>query len=228
MEQNPLFLFKELANIFDNHHFKLFLVGGTVRDYLLNIPLTDMDMVTDATPEEMMNIIPDADFTFSKFGSIKYKYKGYKFDITTLRKEEAYIDSRHPNKITFVKDLNIDVLRRDLTINGLYLSKAEEVIDLVNGVSDLNNKIIKMIGKAENRIKEDPLRILRIIRFALDLDLQIEEELKNTMLDNIHLLSLLNKDKINQEIKKIKSENNDKKIKIFEYFNILDLLKVVK
>ena len=103
--------FQKLAQIFKSRGFNLFLVGGTVRDYLLNKELDDMDAVTDATPIEIVSFLNNVDTSFAHLGSLKYKNKsGLKFDITTLREESSYLDSRHPSKITFVKDLKIDYL----------------------------------------------------------------------------------------------------------------------
>ena len=90
--------FKELANLFNEHGYNLYLVGGTVRDYLLGLPLEDMDAVSDATPIDIIKFLPLVDTTFAHLGSLKYKDEnGVKFDITTLRKESDYQDSRHPN-----------------------------------------------------------------------------------------------------------------------------------
>ena len=216
-----------LANIFRKNGFQLFLVGGTVRDYLLNIPLTDMDAVTDATPDEVRGFL-DADFTFSKYGSISYKHDGVKFDITTLRKEESYADSRHPNEIIFVKDLSTDVVRRDFTINAMYLDINLTLIDYYHGRDDLRNKILRMVGEPVLRLKEDPLRIIRAIRFSLDFDLTIEESLDKAIRDNIDLLNNLNPEKIKQDVKKIRCSNKEKISKVFQDYNIklvLDMLE---
>lgn len=195
-------IYIELVELFEKNNHFLFLVGGTVRDYLLNLPLNDMDAVTDATPEEMLKFLDNADETFKKYGSIKVRYRDIKFDITTLRKEVGYTDFRHPNTIEFTNKLEEDVIRRDITINGLYMDKALNVIDLVNGQHDINNKIIRLIGDKEKRIIEDPLRILRIFRFSIDLDFQIEEETYFLIKRNILLTNNLNIDKVKQEINK--------------------------
>ena len=160
---NKIQTFIDLANIYESHGYHLYLVGGTVRDYLLNISLTDMDAVTDATPEEQKEFIEKADYTFSKYGSIKVVFQDIKFDVTTLRKESGYSDSRHPNQVEYTDKLEEDVSRRDVTINALYLSKDLKVIDLVNGQKDLENKVIRVIGDPDNRFKEDPLRIIRLL-----------------------------------------------------------------
>ena len=184
-----------------------------------------MDAVTDATPEEMKSFLIKADYTFAKMGSIKYKNEnGVKFDITTLRLETGYKDSRHPSHVQFVKNPKIDVNRRDFTINGLYLNKNLDVIDYVNGVKDIDSKIIRMIGNPDVRLKEDPLRIIRAIRFAIDLDFEIDEELEKSIINNVKLLEKLNIDKIKQDLAKIKSNNIERKNYLLDKFGITKIL----
>lgn len=223
--------FIKLANEFNKHGYQLYLVGGTVRDYLLNEPLTDMDAVSEATPEEILAFLPNADATFKRFGSLKYKTSdGLKFDITTLRKESSYEDSRHPNKVIFVKDLKEDYLRRDFTVNALYMNKDLKVIDYCNGQEDLKNNILRMVGDPDTRIKEDPLRILRAIRFHLMHHLRIEESLLEAMHDNFDLLRNITDAKIRSELNKIDDTVVDQKEKmdIFAQFDIANLVGVIK
>ena len=205
-------LYLQLADLFESKGFLLYLVGGTVRDYLLDKELTDMDLVTDATPSEIESFLPDADYTFSKYGSVKYKYHDIKFDITTLRKEEGYSDFRHPNKICFTKSIKEDVFRRDITINALYMDKKLEVIDLVGGQKDLEKRVIRMIGDPVKRINEDPLRIVRIYRFFLEIGFDIESNTLKALEDNFEKVKLLNVDKINQEIRKSSHKEELKQI----------------
>ena len=230
MDKN-LVSFIELANEFNKHGYQLYLVGGTVRDYLLNEPLTDMDAVSEATPEEILAFLPNTDATFKRFGSLKYKTSdGLKFDITTLRKESSYEDSRHPSKIIFVKDLKEDYLRRDFTVNALYMNKDLKVIDYCNGQEDLKNNILRMVGDPDTRIKEDPLRILRAIRFHLMHHLDIEESLLKAMHDNFDLLRNITDAKIRSELNKIDDTVVDQKEKmdIFAQFDIANLVGVIK
>lgn len=221
-------IFVSLSQTFAQHGYNLYLVGGSSRDYLLNLPLSDMDLVSDASPSQMSEFLIDADYTFSRFGSVKLHYQGVKFDITTLREEQNYLDSRHPTLIKFVKRLDIDVKRRDFTINALYIDEKGTVYDYVEGQKDLKNKIIRMIGNPSIRLKEDPLRIIRAIRFSLDYNFQIDEQLSICMMENIDLLNLLNKDKIKQDIKKIKCQDKEKINKIFIKFHIKHLLDMVE
>ena len=199
---NKIQTFIQLADVFESHGHHLYLVGGSVRDYLLSIPLTDMDVVSDATPSQMKEFLKEADYAFEKYGSVKLVFNEVKFDITTLRKESDYVDSRHPKEVVYTDKLEIDVVRRDITINALYLSKELKVIDLVGGLDDLNNKLIRVVGNPDIRFKEDPLRIIRILRFKVDLGFEIEEETLASLKNNASLIYLLNKDKVNQEVKK--------------------------
>ncbi len=220
--------FINLQDIFHSCGYSLYLVGGSVRDYLLNIPLTDMDLVTNATPDQMKLFLKGADFTFARFGSVKYKINDVKFDITTLRKEKHYKDSRHPLDVKFISNLKIDVKRRDFTINGLYMDEHFHVLDYVNGKDDLSHKVIKMIGNPDKRIKEDPLRIIRAIRFAIDLDFNIDLELNKAIKKNISLIDKLTFDKVKQEIHKIKNIHSEKVTYLFTEFNIKHLLDVIE
>ena len=223
--------FQQLAQLFKSHGFNLFLVGGTVRDYLLNKELTDMDAVTDATPFEVTSFLNNIDTTFAHLGSLKYKNEdGTKFDITTLRKESGYLDSRHPSKITFVKDLNIDYLRRDFTVNAMYMDSELNIIDYCNGQQDLSNHILRMVGDPDTRLKEDPLRILRAIRFALMFNLKIEPSLYEAMRDRFYLLSNITDAKIKSEIDKIKEDDINLKYKkeLLSEFDIANIKGVIK
>ena len=217
--EHKLEIYRDLATLFDSKGFLLYLVGGTVRDYLLGKELTDMDLVTDATPSEMKEFLSNADYTFEKYGSVRLKIDDIKFDITTLRKEEDYSDFRHPNKICFTKSLKEDVFRRDITINAMYMDKDLNVIDFVGGQKDISNKIIRMIGKPLKRINEDPLRIIRIYRFKLETGFEIERELNDVLEHNFSKAKLINKDKINQEIRK--STHQEELIELLKYHGII-------
>ena len=201
-------LYLKLNKQFASHGYKLYLVGGTVRDFLLGVELTDMDAVTDATPEEMKAFLVDANYTFEKYGSVSIKPdKKVKFDITTMRAETSYQDSRHPSEIRFVKDLFVDVKRRDFTINALYLDADLKVIDYVDGQKDLENRTLRMIGDPNIRLKEDPLRIIRAIRFVADYGLSLDKNLEDAIRNNVGELNNLNPEKIQQDLKKCKPES---------------------
>ena len=222
--------FQELAHLFKIHGYHLFLVGGTVRDYLLGKELSDMDAVTDATPIQVVQFLPNCDTAFAHLGSLKYKTPlGLKFDITTLREESNYLDSRHPSQIIFVKDLALDYKRRDFTINAMYMDDNLDIIDYCHGQEDLKKHILRMVGDPDKRLKEDPLRILRAIRFHLVFKLIIDARLEEAMRDRFYLLNNITDAKIQMELDKINQEDVDLTMKrdIFAQFDIANLKGVV-
>ena len=191
--------FIELADLFEKHGFKLYLVGGSSRDYLLNRDFTDLDLATDALPSEMKLFLKDADYHFERFGNVHMHH----IDITTFRIEQDYHDFRHPFYIKFTRDIKEDYKRRDLTINALYIDKNLKVYDFVDGLFDLENKIIRFIGDPIKRVQEDPLRILRAERFAKQLNFKIEAKSYQAMVDNRKLIEKINTSKIKQELMKL-------------------------
>ena len=203
-------IFDSLKKIFNDNGFRLYMIGSTSRDYLLNKEITDYDFVSDATPKEVSKFIA-VDTTFSKYGITNFHFKGIKIDLATLRKETNYEDYRHPSKIEFIKDINIDYLRRDFTINAIYIDENYQIIDPSKGVIDLKNKVLKMIGDPYKRIKEDPLRILRAKRFEFEYNLTIEETLKKALKENEYLLKELNPDKIHMELLKLEKIKKEEK-----------------
>lgn len=196
-------IFDYLKKIFNENGFRLFMIGGTSRDYLLDREMLDYDFVSEATPLEIKKFM-DVDMTFQKFGTVKYFYNNKKIDITTLRIEGDYKDGRHPSFIKFVKDLNLDFVRRDFTINALYIDENYHIVDPTTfGLNDLYNRKLRFIGDPLTRIKEDPLRILRAMRFIEEYELEVDENIKKILIDNYQLIELLNKDKIIEEKKKM-------------------------
>jgi len=197
----------KLWDIFESHGFNLWLIGGAVRNHLSGFGVTDVDFATDALPSEVEVLLKANNYVFSnyamKYGSIDVK-KPLKCQITTLREELDYVDSRHPRVIKFVKELAIDVKRRDFTINALYMDHQGTVIDMVNGLEDLTSKKLVMIGDSQHRITEDPLRIVRALRLCADYNFTLNDDLHAVINNNRHLLSLIPVNKVKQEILKIK------------------------
>ena len=223
---NKLSLYLELSKLFEDHGFSLYLVGGTVRDYLLGVSLSDMDLVTNAKPDEM-KIFLDGSYKYSHLGNVSFKYQGVHFDVTTLRKEKTYSDYRHPMEVEFVDKLEIDVVRRDFTINALYMDKSLKVYDFVGGKKDLENRVLRIIGDPKKRLEEDPLRIIRAARFAITYKLSISPELKSAILDSVDLLNNINPEKIKQDLRKMKPYNMEEITKTFDELNIHHILNML-
>lgn len=212
----------QILDIFYEADSEIYLAGGSVRDYLLYGEFDDFDFATPCTPVIVSTILDleKYDKYSFKFGTVKTEYLGQEIQITTFRKEGEYLDSRHPNSIKFIKNIEIDSLRRDFTINALYLDYTGQVLDFHGGLKDLENKIIRTIGDPYSRIKEDPTRILRAIRFMLKLNFTLDKELETSIKENINLIKLISKERINIEYQKM-LENNSKEeiLNIFNNFN---------
>jgi tRNA nucleotidyltransferase (CCA-adding enzyme) len=203
-------IFTVLAMLFNKNGYRLYMVGGTARDYLLELPLDDFDLATDATPAQMELFLSDGDYRYSNYGNVKIKVEGHRVDITTLREEAGYKDYRHPQSISFVTDIALDYPRRDFTINAIYIDEKLQIHDFETGIEDLKNKIIKTIGEPNLRLQEDPLRIIRALRFKMKLDFCLEQQLKRAIINNIDMLDYLKPEKVNSEINKMNKIDEQK------------------
>lgn len=213
-------LFVSLANRFAQHGYHLYLIGGSSRDFLLKIACFDMDLVTDATPQTVLEILDDGDITFIKYGIVKYKYDNLHVDIATFRKESDYLDYRHPATIQFTTSMQEDAKRRDFTINAIYIDKDLNTYDFYGGLNDLKSGIIKTIGDPYVRFKEDPLRIFRCLRFALKTHFMLDEKTQNAAHELIYLLDNLNPQKVLEEINKMKKISLDETERILTEYHI--------
>lgn len=187
-----------------------YLVGGAVRDALLDKDFTDIDIATSLRPEEIKAYLPEADYTFLKSGTVNYKYMGYSITFATMREEGEYLDYRHPSSITFIDDYLNDSKRRDFTINAIYISSSSQILDPQGGLLSLKKKEIKMIGDPDIRLKEDPLRIIRALRFEIELDFDLDKDLRHAIKRNIKLLEKINPQKIKAEIEKLEPYNQER------------------
>lgn len=198
---------KEKLEKFINKGYKAYVVGGYVRDHLLGNESFDVDIATNALPKEVIDILDLDSFTNDTYGSLYFEEGKYNFDITTFRKELSY-ESRKPTEYEYIDNIEEDVVRRDFTINSLYMDIDDNIIDLVDGEADLNNKIIRMVGDINTKCKEDPLRILRAIRFYTILGFKLEDNLYNYIKDNTYLVSILSNERIKEELDLILENDN--------------------
>jgi len=187
--------------------FKAYVVGGYVRDLYLNRRSVDVDICTNATPQELKEIFGVAMLSTVNYGSVTIIYNKIRFEITTFRKEIKYENNRLPIKIKYIDNLLDDLKRRDFTINALCMNVDGEIIDLIGATTDLDNGIIKMIGSPK-RLKEDSLRILRAIRFATILNFQLDDSLKKCIKKYGYLLTRLSYYRKQDELEKIFTSSN--------------------
>ncbi len=219
--------FQELATLFEENGYHLYMVGGSTRDFLLHKESDDLDLTTNATPEEMLTFLKDAQTTFMRFGTLRLSTSFGHVDITTFRLEKGYEDYRHPTKVEFVRELNVDAKRRDFTINAIYMDFNQNIIDPFSGQDDLAKGIIKAIGDPYVRFKEDPLRILRAVRFAMLLHFDIEKETQLAMIQEKALILNMNPQKVEEEVRKMKKISSTQYLSFLEKYELLDVLELV-
>lgn len=193
---------KEILTKLNQNNFKAYLVGGSVRDILLNKEPKDYDICTCATPQEIKRVFPDHYEVGEKFGTVGIRFEGSTFEITTFRSETDY-DGRRPEKVVFERDPVKDVMRRDFTINGLLMDKYGMILDFVEGQKDLKSGLIRCIGQPKERFEEDYLRILRGVRFACQLLFDFDEHTYSQMQVHIAGLEKISKERITEELKKV-------------------------
>ena len=185
--------------------FEAFLIGGSVRDFIMNLPIGDIDITTNATPPQVKEVFKDFRVieTGIKHGTVTVLIDKEPLEITTYRSEGTYSDNRHPDSVSFSQSLSDDVIRRDFTMNAIAYDFTDGFCDLTGGIDDINNKIIRCIGNAETRFREDALRILRALRFSSVLGFTIEENTKSAIHKCRDLLKNISAERIQVEFVKL-------------------------
>lgn len=216
---------KDLINVITEKGFKAYVVGGFVRDLYINKESDDVDICTSATPKELKDIFASAILPKEEYGSVTLFYNNVRFEITTFRSENKYINNRIPGEVEYIDDLLLDLKRRDFTVNTVCLDKDLEYVDLLNGIEDIKNRIIKTVISADESMQIDSLRILRAIRFATTLDFDLDDELKRAIKKHGDLLVNLSYFRKKSELDKIfNSQNIEKGLKLIEELGIAKYL----
>ena len=192
--------------------YEAYIVGGCVRDSLLGITPSDYDVTTSAKPEEILGLFDKTVPTGLKHGTVTVIIENEPIEVTTFRTEGEYKDFRHPQNVEFVTDLREDLSRRDFTVNAVAYNATVGLVDLFGGLSDLENKILRSVGDSDKRFKEDALRILRLFRFASQLEFTPEEKTLKSALKLQNGLKNISKERIFSEIVKAVNGKNPKAI----------------
>lgn len=212
----------------EKNGFSAYIVGGYVRDTLLNIKSNDIDITTNALPDDLNHLFKIIDSTANKYLSCKVMYEGYEFEITTFRTDIEYINHRHPvTKI--VKNLEEDLKRRDFTINALALDSRGKIIDLCDGLLDIKNKLVRVIGDPFKRFDEDVLRIFRGCYLVSKLNFDIEDSTFKGMQASAKYVTYLSDERIFDELTKIlKLSHYKKALSYLIKTSVLNYLKLDK
>lgn len=204
MYETSLKVLKEL----EKHGYKAYIVGGFVRDRILGIESKDVDICTNATPKEIMNVFKDSTLPKMEYGAVTLFYKNKRFEITTFRREIRYVNNRKPVEIEYISDLIEDLKRRDFRMNTLCLDKTGKILDYLDGKKDIENMVINTVGDPDYKFSQDSLRILRAVRFATTLNFKLSDEVKSSIIRNKSEVKSLSYDRRKQELDKIFASPN--------------------
>lgn len=210
--QDAIYILKKLKQ----NNYQAYIVGGAVRDYLLKIKSNDIDITTNAKPEEVEKLFKKTIPTGIKFGTITVRLNNKSYEVTTFRKDSLYKDNRHPDKINYSSDVEEDVLRRDFTINGLLMDENYKIYDYTDGIKDLKTGVLRAIGDPNMRFKEDALRMLRLFYFVSKLNFEVEEDTLKAVKKNRKLIENISSERVYQELNKMITSTNTLKA-----FNLL-------
>ena len=195
----------DILKIFNKNGYEAYFVGGCVRDYLLGEEFSDIDITTNALPEEVKKIFRKSIDTGIQHGTVTILVNGEGYEVTTFRTEDEYTNHRSPEKIEFVSDLKEDLDRRDFTINAMALDSNGVLFDYHNGEKDLSSGAIRTVNNPNERFYEDALRMLRAFRFSSKLGFEIEYDTLEAIKKNAELIKFVSIERIVNEFKKLLS-----------------------
>ncbi len=216
---------KDTIKALESAGFEAYAVGGCVRDFILEREPYDWDITTNAKPEEIQKIFKNSVYE-NQFGTVAINTESKNerlkiIEITTYRVEEKYTDKRHPDIVKFTNKIDDDLSRRDFTINAIAFD-GKNFIDPFDGQRDIKNKIIRAVGEPSKRFNEDALRLMRAVRFAVQLNFSIEPETTDAILDNSNDIVAISKERIRDELIKIIMTKNAKTgIEMLHSFGLL-------
>ena len=215
----------EMLDKINAEGFEAYFVGGAVRDFIMDKAFQDIDITTSAHPDEIKRIFSDCNVidTGIKHGTVTVMYKNRPIEITTFRTELGYEDNRHPDKVVFCKNLSEDLKRRDFTVNSLCIDNKGEIIDIFGGIEDIKSKTLKAIGNAEERFKEDALRILRALRFASVLGFDIDKNTARAIHKCKDLILNVANERIASELRKMITGKNIRNV-LLEFSDVFSVV----
>ncbi len=211
MPQNVRFILNTLSS----NDCEAFAVGGCIRDSIMGREPKDWDIATSALPEQVKNLFRYTVDTGVRHGTVTVVIDKKNYEVTTYRIDGKYSDSRRPDNVTYTSDLTEDLLRRDFTMNAIAYNEFLGLVDPFNGIADIKNRIIRGVGNADLRFKEDALRMLRAIRFSAQLGFDIEEDTFKAVLANASLIANISVERIRDEFVKLIMSDNPCHLQLF-------------
>ncbi len=213
---------EKVLKMLNSAGYEAWLVGGSVRDGIMGLPMGDTDITTNALPQQTMEVFAGYRVieTGLKHGTVTVVLDHHYTEITTYRTDSTYSDGRHPDSVSFTASLREDCARRDFTMNAVCYNPDYGIVDYYGGAEDIRNKIIRCVGDPSARFREDALRILRAVRFASVLGFEIEENTKKAVFDCAHLLKNISAERIYTELLKLLCGKNVKQV-LLDYADVL-------
>ena len=194
---------KAVLTQFKQHGYEAYVIGGFVRDLVLGIHSDDIDIATNATPQQVKEIFDHTIDVGIAHGSVTVIIDHQSFDITTFRSDGAYSNHRRPDHVVYDVSLEMDVSRRDFTMNAIAMNLEGEIIDLVGGKEAIRQRRITAIGDPYTRMQEDALRIIRALRFVSVLGFELDDDLVGAMRQHQHLVASIAMERIQVEVRKL-------------------------
>ncbi len=222
LPKGVLYIIKKLQE----NGFQAYIVGGSVRDLIMGCPVYDWDITTDASPKKVSSLFEKVVPTGIKYGTVTVMLEDGDYEVTTFRCDEKYSDGRHPDRVSFTKDIEEDLSRRDFTVNSMaYDPVPGKLEDPFGGRDDIDKKVIRAVGKPLERFREDGLRAMRACRFAAKLGFEIEKETLQAISKTLPVFKKVALERVRDEILKMLS--SEKPSVGFEYMRKTGLLKIV-
>ncbi len=195
--------------------YEAYVVGGCVRDSLLGREPYDWDITTSATPMQVKEVFPRTIDTGIKHGTVTVMMDRVGYEITTYRIDGEYEDGRHPKNVTFTPSLEEDLKRRDFTINAMAYNDRDGLVDLFDGVKDLERRIVRAVGDARQRFSEDALRMMRAVRFCAQLGYSLDEETAQAIKELAPTLKRISAERIRVELVKLLTSPHPEQMRLF-------------
>ena len=183
--------------------YEAYTVGGCVRDSILGRLPDDWDITTNALPQQVKQVFRRTIDTGIEHGTVTVRYEGESFEVTTYRLDGKYEDHRHPDNVSYTRNLREDLMRRDFTINAMAYNEQDGLVDLFGGLRDLNDHIVRCVGSPKERFNEDALRVLRAVRFCAKLGFQMDAATKEAATELAPSLKFISAERIRTELEKL-------------------------
>lgn len=198
--------FQEAAPILKQlttHGYEAYIVGGAVRNFLLGKPVEDIDITTSANPEDVRKLFKKTIPVGIQHGTVIVRHNHRSYEVTTFRTESDYDDHRRPSSVSFVSSLEEDLKRRDFTMNAIAMSETGEIVDPFSGREAIRAGKIQTVGSAEERFREDPLRMMRAVRFVSQLSFEMDRETREAVTRLVGELRHISVERITVEFDKL-------------------------